>query len=821
MKKNGLFCILILVFVSLMFAETAVIRLFNPTEALVQELLRTEADIASYKPTQYIDVVANDLQQLALQQKGFSWEITQTTQQLQDHLSATDIAGYQSYDEMLTQLQQLAADNPTICQLMDIGDTRGKEYAASGYTNYNDYQHDIWAMKLSDNVAVEEDEQEIFYFGDHHAREPLSVEVTMGILEYLINGYGTDPTITEYVDNTQIWFVPMVNPNGHKIVWDQDDVWWRKNIRDNNDNHQFDTDHAWGTGDDGVDPNRNYGFQWGFTGASGNPNGETYHGPEPFSEPEIQAIEQLMTDHHFVAGISYHTYGELVLYPYGYANNIGSPDFAAQADMANMIATAIPAVSGGHYTPQAAWELYACMGTTDDYAYGQHGIFSHTVEMATQFIPGASSVPALVQNNILGAMKVLERIQSRMLTGHITDAATGDPVDATIYVEGIDDSPVFREPYRTEPTYGRYHRLLLAGNYNVTFSAFGYEPVTMEDVQIVTDDVTVLDIQLNQNPTTQISGFVRDGSTSAPIQGAGITLLNTPLQTAVTGADGSYEITGVPYGNYTARVEADNFGLMNIDITVGSGATNFDFLIYPADIEDFELGMFSAGWSFGGNADWQITNEEAYQGYFSAQTGSIGNSATTSLKITKECASGSELSFWIKTSSEAGYDFLRLMIDNVQAASWSGETDWTYYSEPISEGTHEFTWLYSKDSNTTGGDDCAWLDYIIFPNAPVDASQPLPAVPEISRLSNYPNPFNPETTICFSATGIYDVSVNIYNVKGQKVKHFTIAKDAIQPVNELVWNGTDNTNKPVSTGIYFARVQAGTHSKTLKMMMIK
>jgi hypothetical protein len=821
MVKKGLIIVSIMAIAVAMLAETAVIRLFNPTNAFINSLLIEGADIAAIQPDEYIDVVASNDELSNLKQQGFTWEITQTTDQLKGNLASRDLAGYRSYDEMLTELQQLAADHPDLCQLTDIGDTRGSEYAAAGNAYYNDFQHEIWAVKLSDNVTMEEDEHEVYYFGAHHAREPISMETALGVLQYLVNNYGSDPVITDYVDNTQIWFVPMVNPNGHKIVWDQTDVWWRKNIRDNNNNGVFDTDHASGTGDDGVDPNRNYGFEWGFTGASGNPNGETYHGPEPFSEPELQCIRDLMIEHHFVAGISYHTYGEQVLYPYGYANNVLSPDHAAQADLASMIADNIAGYSGGTYTAQAAYELYACMGTTDDYAYGQHGIFAHTVEEATQFIPGASAIQGIVDDNIAGAMKMLERLQSRMLTGHITDADTGLPLVGTIYVDGIDDSQVYREPYTSEATFGRYHRLLLSGNYTVTFSAFGYEPVTYNDVQIVDDDVTVLEVALSQNPTISISGQVRDGSTSLPIDGASITLLNTPLDAALTNGDGQYQLDGVPYGTYTARVEADGYGLMNIDISVGPGAATFDFLMYPADIEDFELAMFSSDWSFSGNADWEITNLEFYEGYFSARSGGIGHSSTTGLEIVKECAPGSEISFWVKTSSEAGYDFLRFMVDNAQVSSWSGETDWTYYSYALEEGEHEFTWLYSKDSNTIGGSDCAWIDYIIFPNAPVDASQPVPSLPAVQLLGNYPNPFNPETTISFSASGAHDVSVDIYNVKGRLVRRYEIAKEQLNTMNSIVWNGTDADNNAVASGVYFTRVTSGDVQQSRKMMLIK
>ncbi len=135
-------------------------------------------------------------------------------------------------------------------------------------------------MKVSDSPDVDEDEPAIYYFGAHHSREPISTEACMTVLDHILTNYGIDDEITYDVDNKEIWFVPIVNPNGVKIVLDQTDIWWRKTIRDNNNNHTFDSDYQYGTGNDGVDLNRNYGFTWGNVGSTDNINGETYHGSE-------------------------------------------------------------------------------------------------------------------------------------------------------------------------------------------------------------------------------------------------------------------------------------------------------------------------------------------------------------------------------------------------------------------------------------------------------------------------------------------------------------------------------------------------------------
>ncbi|MDY6895999.1 MAG: M14 family zinc carboxypeptidase [Thermotogota bacterium] len=307
MKKCTVFILFFILF-SFLSAEKMVVRINQPSEDTFRDFWSNNFDIASYKPGEFLDLVVDEQQYEELSQKH-NMKIMQIEQQLINNLSSgKDLNHYRNYDEVLAELEALEEDYPEICKLYNIGDTQGKIYAEEGHSFYNDYNHEIWALKVSDNVEMEEDEPGIYYLGVHHSREPLSCEVAMSNLLYIIENYGTDATITDNVDNSQIWFVPLVNPNGHKVVWDETDVWWRKNIRDNNNNHTFDTDYYNGSGDDGVDVNRNYGWEWGLVGASDNINDPTYHGPEAFSEPETMAIKNLMTEHHFVAGISYHTY---------------------------------------------------------------------------------------------------------------------------------------------------------------------------------------------------------------------------------------------------------------------------------------------------------------------------------------------------------------------------------------------------------------------------------------------------------------------------------------------------------------------------------
>jgi len=132
--------------------------------------------------------------------------------------------------------------------------------------------------------------------------------------------------------------------------------------------------------------------------------------------------------------------------------------------------------------------------------------------------------------------------------------------------------------------------------------------------------------------------------------------------------------------------------------------------------EDFETGNFSMfNWENNGNAFWQIDNTNAYEGAYCAKSGDIDNSQSSSLLISFNIIADGTISFYKKVSSEATYDFFEFYIDNTKVGSWSGEIDWSFESFDVTTGEHTFKWKYIKDSYVSSGDDCAWIDYIVFP----------------------------------------------------------------------------------------------------------
>jgi len=299
-------------------------------------------------------------------------------------IKVKDVKGY---------LQQLtAAQGPSALDYHTYATLQSDLYAleSSGVAKVYVIGHsienrDILAVKISDNPELEEGEPAVLFPGCHHAREWISVEVPYYIAKYLVDNYTTDPSVKALVDNGEIWVIPMVNPDGHQYSVTTDRL-WRKNRRFNNPSY-------------GVDLNRNYATGFGGPGSSGNPYDETYRGTAAFSEPETQAIRDLFLDPSidFKAMITYHSYSQLVLYPWGYTY-ANAPDHYRLSYFAKQIKDRILAVHGVEYTDQKSSALYLASGTTDDWTYDVERIPSFTIELRpASDIPGFLLPPDQIQ----------------------------------------------------------------------------------------------------------------------------------------------------------------------------------------------------------------------------------------------------------------------------------------------------------------------------------------------------------------------------------------------------------------------------------------
>ncbi len=239
-------------------------RITPPSKAVLREILTSHLDILHAHGVR-LDVRVSEAELSTLRGMGCSVEIVDQDVYESALRGGGFLPQYISYSEAVARLNAYAATYPAIAQVTDIG---------------NSVQNrDIFALKISDNVGVDENEPEVLYVGNHHAREVITPILTLAIADSLLTNYGDDPQFTQWVDEREIWVVPTINPDG--LVWvELNDLWWRKNRRTN------------GGGSIGVDLNRNYAFQWGHDNIGSSPFGsdETFRGSGPASEPEIQAV---------------------------------------------------------------------------------------------------------------------------------------------------------------------------------------------------------------------------------------------------------------------------------------------------------------------------------------------------------------------------------------------------------------------------------------------------------------------------------------------------------------------------------------------------
>jgi hypothetical protein len=301
-------------------------------------------------------------------------------------------AAYHNYAEMTADVQQTAAAHPDIISPFSIGlSYEGRE---------------MWSVKISDNVAVDEEEPEVLFIGQHHAREHISVEMALYILHLLADNYGVDQQVTDLVNSRETYIIFSTNPDGSEYdIATGSYRSWRKNRQPNPGSSYI-----------GTDLNRNYGYKWGCCGgSSGFPSSDTYRGAAAFSAPETQRIRDFVNSRvvggkqQIKTAITFHSYARLILWPYGYTYT-DVPSDMSQDDHDVFVAMGQAMAQTNGYTPQQASDLYITDGTTDDWAYGVHKIFMYTFEMGSNtFYPPGSEIAALTSVNDAAVRYILQQ----------------------------------------------------------------------------------------------------------------------------------------------------------------------------------------------------------------------------------------------------------------------------------------------------------------------------------------------------------------------------------------------------------------------------
>ncbi|MEU5366757.1 M14 family metallopeptidase [Streptomyces sp. NPDC005925] len=282
---------------------------------------------------------------------------------------------YHNYAEMNAEIDQRLAAYPNIMSKRVIG---------------RSYQgRDIVAVKISDNVAADESEPEVLFTHHQHAREHLTVEMALYLIRELGAGYGSDSRVTNMVNNREIWIVPDLNPDGGEYdIASGSYRSWRKNRQPNS-----------GSSYVGTDLNRNWDYHWGCCGgSSGSASSETYRGAAGESAPEVKVVADFVRsrvvggEQQITAGIDFHTYSELVLWPFGYTYSDTTTGMTA--DDRNAFATVGRAMGASNgYTAEQSSDLYITDGSIDDWLWGTQKVFAYTFEMYPSSSSGGGFYP--------------------------------------------------------------------------------------------------------------------------------------------------------------------------------------------------------------------------------------------------------------------------------------------------------------------------------------------------------------------------------------------------------------------------------------------
>ncbi|MGV3632600.1 MAG: M14 family zinc carboxypeptidase [Bacteroidota bacterium] len=302
--------------------------------------------------------------------------------QVPAHFELGSMGGYFTYQEFLDELDEMQQLYPDLITVK------------APIANFQTHEgRPIYWVRISDFANTDETEPEVLYTALHHAREPASLSTTLFYMWYLLENYAGSPEIQHLVNDTEIYFVPMINPDGYienQVNEPNGGGMWRKNKRNN------------GNGTTGVDLNRNYSYEWGTTGIDFDSNSDIYPGPNSFSEPETQAIKWLCENRDFVFAFNAHTYGNLMLFPIGSATN----EFAEDHDYLQALGSHMVQYSG--FIAQKSSALYPASGDSDDYMYLEDlaikpEIFAYTPEIGSDadgFWPAQSDIISICQGMV-------------------------------------------------------------------------------------------------------------------------------------------------------------------------------------------------------------------------------------------------------------------------------------------------------------------------------------------------------------------------------------------------------------------------------------
>lgn len=740
---------------------------------------------------------------------------------------------YYTYAQISQMLSDFQTQHPDIAKRVQIGVTQQDQLP-------------LYAMRISDNVDQDEEEPALLFVGQVHAEEVLGVQTTMNNISEILANRDQLPYM-QWINFLDMWFVPTFNPEGHNVVTANLDTSYRKNKRDNDLNGIFDYSPLVGYDADGVDFNRNFDFNWCHGDSLLQPGGlevwDYYRGPYPMSESENQALKALADQYKFVYSICWHSsrtgnLSEKCYYPFNWKEVRPSPDVAFSASISASVAAQIINEAG-----TASYESLPNLsrkGAFHDWIYKQYGTFQMLIECGTANL---QPTEALMQNTVQRCRNAVYWMLNRalpnsqavpsssMLTGIIRDAASSEPLEAEIIVEGL-HAPWF-VPRTSDPTTGRFFKPLATGTYNLRFRKAGYWDTVIQNQMVYNNNWTQIQVQMQPRQPASLSGRVRSGGSDIAAQ-----IVIGEVYPDTLAVNGHFVYNGFE-GEYPVRVYAEGYYPWLGTLQLAPGMNNLLLDLSPATVlfsENWETG--TDGWTFEG--PWMLQNELSAAGY--AITDSWCGNGFYAMNCDVWIAPTQPLTLPAGTTSMLTFDshlYTEWNFDPVTVETSSDSLNWTvwwtksgrhdHFSKelvPLDDLAGQTVWLrfrLTDQSTHVELTDPGWtLDNIrLICGSSTAAQDPgLPGLPQAALYQNFPNPFNPKTTIRYSLATPAEVRLGIYNLKGQLVKEL-VKENLSSGDHQSVWDGSDRAGNQVGSGIYLYRLQSGDYSKTLKMILVK
>ena len=688
------------------------------------------------------------------------------------------MGGYYTFDEVVRELDSMYVTYPhLITQKQSVGVT----------VNGNE----IWMVKISVNPTVDEDEPEVLYTALHHAREPESIMALLYFMDHILEQYGSDPEITYLLENRELYFIPVVNPDGYLYNEETDPEgggMWRKNRRNNGDG-------SWG-----VDLNRNYGYEWGYddNGSSPSTSSETYRGPYAFSEPETQALRDLCNQRPFVMAFNYHTYSNLLIIPWGYIGDFLTPDSV----MYNEYGADMTQFNQYTYGTGNNTVGYLVNGDSDDWMYGEqttkNKIFAFTPEIGTDadgFWPPEDRIVPLAEENVYPDL-VLARAaggyakykgyaledkgdlngyvdagEEAALTFEILNAGQGTSKNVTLTLHSSDQYISIITTQSSAPTDIASGQTLYSSSFSFSAASntpAGYEPqltLTVSDDGLETD--YAIEGIIIGTPQTVFADNAENGTGNWD-RGLSWNVTNTSV------FSGNYSFTDSPAGNY------------------GNDKTNRLTLVNPLTLPAATkiLLNFKTHWDI--EAEWDFAKVQV----------SVNGTSWTTIqgKYTTQGSGKGE-----QSTGEYGYDGLQ--------SDWVAEQfDITGYA-----GATSFYLRFDLSSDQAEVRDGWYLDEIeilAYDDSPSAISAENTGLPDAFNLSqNYPNPFNPSTMINYELPITNYVELAVYNMLGQKIRTLVNGRQ------EAGKHSVTFTATTLASGVYWYRLRTGDGNAQIKKMV--